>query len=151
MPISGQANLGNFSNLGVRVVRAPAALPAAGAGTLFRVHGGRCKVFLLGRFTAAADATITNLTIRNTATTGANTDLATATAITSQPLNAQALLPAAPGALTLAAGTTGLPVQGQVVNPGTIDAVTSANNAAARVAWTLFYEPLDAGAYVSAA
>ncbi len=142
--------------LGFRVVRQPALLPQTATGTIFRVNGGRVALYLLlGRFTVAANATATNLTVVNTvpvAANGATTGLTSATAITSQALGSSAALPAAVGgALILGTGAVAAPTNPLIVNPGTIDLTTSASNATAAMGWVVYYVPLDGGASVTAA
>lgn len=142
--------------LGMRVPRAAAVVPQTATGSLYRVNGGACVIYLIGRFTAAASGTATNLTVVNTtagasATTGATTNLSSATAITSAAIGSLVSLGATVGAaLTIGAGAILLPAAGQIVNPGTIDLTTSASNATATIGWVLYYVPLVGGAYVNA-
>lgn len=137
-----------------RVKRAAAALPQAAQAALFNVRGGRVRIDqIYGRFTAAADATITNLSLVANPTTGADVALCAATAITSQAAESIAgITGTLASALQLSAGGA---IVGQadpvIVKDGTIDALTSAANAAARVEWICLYTPLDPGANVTPA
>ncbi|HEX6537472.1 MAG TPA: hypothetical protein VF041_23020 [Gemmatimonadaceae bacterium] len=142
---------------GIRVARPTAALPQTGTASIYRVSGGRCAIYLVGMFTAAADATVTTLQVVNTTTgaaadRGATTNLSSATAITSSPIGASlALANTVGGALNTAGGAIVMQMTPHLANIGTIDLTTSASNAAARVRWVLYYVPIDIGAYVSVA
>lgn len=137
-----------------RVVRAAAALPQTATGSIFVVRGGRVAIKLYGFFTAAADATVTTLTVVNTTTgaaadRGASTNLSSATAIASIAIGAMLALGASVGAaLATSSGALGEQTTRHVVNIGTIDLTTSASNAAARLRWVCLWIPIDVGARV---
>lgn len=142
--------------LGQLVAKAATLVPQTATASIFRVNGGPCVIYLLGRFTVAASGTATNLTVANTtggaaADRGANTNLSSATAITSAAIGSLVQLGATVGAaLTVGAGAILLPAAGMIVNPGTIDLTTSASNATATIAWSLYFVPLAGSAYVNA-
>lgn len=140
--------------LGVRVQRATAVLPATTQAAIFTIAGGQVLVTsLIGTFTVAGSATATTLKITGNPTAGTDVDLATATAVTSKEVGSIITLPAAlAGAVTVAnAGGTTMPIgSGLILNPGTLDIVTSATNTGS-VKWDLTYIPLDTGASVTAA
>jgi hypothetical protein len=142
---------------GVRVQRAAALVPQTATGSIFRVNGGRCAIYLLGIFAAAASATVTNLTIVNTtsgaaADRGATTSLSSATAITSAAIGSSVTLGATVGAaLTIGAGAIIWNLTPHIVNIGTIDLTTSASNATASIRWLLWYIGLDPQAFINTA
>lgn len=140
--------------LGIRVQRATAVLPATTQAAIFTIASGRVIVTsLVGTFTVAGSATATTLKITGNPTAGTDVDLATATAVTSKEVGSIITLPAAlGGAVTVAnAGGTLVPIgSGLILNPGTLDIVTSATNTGS-VKWDITYVPLDDGASVAAA
>ncbi len=137
-----------------RLERGPAALPQTAQAALFRVRGGAVRLdALIARFTAAADATLTNLTVVANPSVGADVALSAATAIASLAAGHHLALGATVGAAmaSSASGAVALPGNGLMVVDGTVDALTSASNAAARVEWILLWTPLDANARVTIA
>jgi len=136
--------------LGIRVDRATEALAAA-LTPLFTIVGG--KVLMTGFYGVITTASGANLThLEATPTTG-----------TSQPVCADLdINPAIVGdvltitgvgnaAMTYNASVTGLPMmasKGVILSPGTLDVHPAAADGA--VEWTMFYIPLDDGAYVTA-
>ena len=137
-----------------RIERATAALPQTAQSALFTVRGGAILVHaLVGRFTAAASATATNLTIVANPTTGADVNLSAALAIASLAVGHTVALGATVGAAlgSNASGVVLVPTYGGaiMVPVGTIDALTSASNATARVEWMMLWTALDENAAVS--
>ncbi len=129
--------------------RPAAALPNNAQAPIFTVRGGQVRLLqLLADFEAAADATVTNLTLVANPSNGiADTNLHTAQAIASTAIGT---LHAVTGAGIGVAPSRGGAVSGMnqpiIIDNGTIDALTNANNAAARVAYYALVEPLTAGA-----
>jgi len=141
--------------LGIRVDRATALISAT--QTLFTVSGGRVALlYLLGEFTAAATEA-TTLQINCNATdsavdtplTGAGASLAAAL------IESKLTLPAAVGSnITLSTGQAAALLNAApvyVVSAGIIEAVIGTGNSTGYVKWSLWYVPIDDGAYVSAA
>jgi hypothetical protein len=137
--------------LGIRVSKAAANIAAAKT-PIFTITGG--KILMTAFFgviaTAAAGATTIVLS-------------ATPTGLTAQPVAASLDIdPALVGdvltitgianaPMTYNASTTGLPMmssKGVILSPGTLD--YTGGQASGAVAWTMFYVPLDDGAYVTA-
>lgn len=140
---------------GKRVDRATAVLPATTQAAIFTITAGRVLVTgLVGEFTVAGSATATTLKVTGNPTSGTDVDWTTATAVTSKEVGSQITLPAAFGGATVvnSAGAGGQlqPVAPYIAAVGTLDIVTSATNTGS-VKWTIFYVPLDDGAYVTAA
>ncbi len=139
------------TGLGIRVDRATSDLPATTSTAMFTV-AGYCIVYqFLGLVTTVIQTQACNYSLESNPTaTGANVALCAV-------LNISAL---AVGTLlgitgTLAtAMTSGLAIIGEVtpviVQPGTIEAKTSATNTG-QVQWSCWYAPLSSGATIVAA
>jgi hypothetical protein len=141
--------------LGIRVDRTTKLIDAT--QTLFNVIGGRIALLhFLGEFTAnATEATLLQINCNSsgsavdTPLTGAGASLAAAL------IESKLTLPAAVGSnLTLSTGQaaallTAAPVY--VVSAGIIQAVIGTGNSTGKVKWSLWYVPIDDGAYVEAA
>lgn len=142
---------------GYRLTRAAAVVPQTATASIFTVRGGRCAIFLVGQFAAAASGTATNLTVTNTtsgaaADRGATANLSSATAIASTAIGSMITLAnTVGGALAIGAGAVIMQTVPHIVNIGTIDLTTSANNATASIKWVLYYIPLEGGANVTLA
>lgn len=131
------------------VARAAAALPNNAQAPLFRVRGGQVRLLqLLRKFDVAADATVTNLTaVANPDSLLTDVNLHTATAIASVGAGTlQAINGAGIGAAVTSGGALSGLQQPIGLDVGTIDALTNANNAAARVSWYAMYEAITPGA-----
>lgn len=145
--------------LGMRVDRAAAV--AVNGNTLFTVTGGRViMTAILGEQTGLNDATASTLQLshlRTDVTTPVATVLSAATASTA---NATAgtmySLPAAVGTAMVtstnnSAAMLGLAPEYVVLAPGSLKLVVGVGSTTGAIKWSLFYIPLDDGAYVSAA
>ena len=137
---------------GEKVERAAATLPQTTTGTLFNVVGGRVAITqIIGEVTTAIQDQANNTRLVATPTGGA-------------PSNMCANLNIANDALGTIYGITGtvatamqddlgvMPEQATplIVKAGAIGLVCAASNTGA-IAWTVFYVPIDDGAYVTAA
>jgi hypothetical protein len=140
-------------SLGLAVERATAALPATTQSALFNVVGGRIAVLgIIGEVTTVIQTQACNTKIRTNPTTGSDVDICANLDITGDEVGC---LYGITGTFSDAmvganAGATVLPDRPVVVPIGTIDMVTSATNTGS-VKWAIFYEPIDDGAYVTAA
>lgn len=140
--------------LGTKVDRAAATIPQTAAQNLFSVTGGRVLITgLIGEVTTVIGGTATTLKVTNTPAAGTAVDYASATAITSKEVGAEATLPlTAGGGLVVnnAGGGGQFPGHAPYVAPvGTISCTTSASTTGA-MKWSLTYVPLDDGASVTA-
>lgn len=139
--------------LGTKVDKATAIVPASGNQTIFTVATGRVVVTsLVGEFTVAGDGTVTTLKVTSAPTTGSAVDLASATAITSKEIGALVTLPLTlGGALNVQnAGAGEIPGALRFLVPiGVIRITTSATDATASVKWSVTYFPYDDGATVA--
>ena len=137
--------------LGLKVDRATA--PMTNGLELFTVSGGNCMVTLmLGEVTTAIQATSVDFTIVADPTTGTSTDIAAVliadgdeagTLYTVNGVAATALVPGSSGSVPAA-------LQSFIVAPGAIE-ITMVGAHTGSVQWTLFYVPIEDGAYITAA
>lgn len=138
--------------LGTRVDRAAATLPATTQTPYFHVYGGRCAVtMLLGEVTTVVQAQACNASWESDPETGTTNAMCAVVE-----MNA-----AEAGTLMSITGTVGDAmilgksgaVKGQlapvVVAVGDLEFKTSATNTGA-TKWSLWYIPLDDGAYIAA-
>jgi len=138
---------------GVKVDRPAATLPQTTAHALFTVVGGRVAITqIVGEVTTIIETQANNTKLTATPDTGTAVDLCTVLSITADEvgclygitgLNTDAMIGINAGALPAQ-------VRDVIVNAGTIDLDCAASNTGA-VKWTLFYIPIDDGAYVEAA
>lgn len=141
--------------LGTKVDRATATIPQTATQSIFTISGGRILVTgLVGEVTTVIGSTATTLTVVSTPTSGTAVTLASATAITSKEVGAQATLPLTSGGALVVnnAGNGGqFPSHAPyVIGVGSIQITTSASTTGA-MKWTLTYVPLDDAASVAAA
>jgi hypothetical protein len=141
----------------IQVSQPAVILPATTTGQLFRVLGGRVLVkALVGEVTTATSATATNLKVSSKKLSNASVAVGTAVDVASNVAAASkeigslffvegdgtALVVSTAGAAFIGTNT-GLWIAPQ----GEIYLTTDATNTGV-VKWDLFYQPLDAGAYV---
>lgn len=141
----------------VQVTTPTRVLPATTTDQIFRVRGGRVLVrALIGEVTVATDATATNLKVSSkklsnaSAAVGTAVDIAANVAAASQEVGASVFVEGDGTAAVLS--TAGAILMGTntgawVAPQGEIYLTTSATNAGS-LKWDIFYQPLDAGAYV---
>jgi len=137
---------------GEKVERAAAGLPASTAGALFNIIGGRVAITqIIGEVTTVIQTQANNTKLTGNPTTGTAVDICAVLNITADEvgclygitgLNTDALIGINAGAL---------PAQTRdvILNVGTLDLDCAATNTG-EVAWTIFYTPIDDGAYVTA-
>ena len=138
---------------GIKVERATALLPQTAAAPIFNIRGGRVAITqIIGEVTTViqTQANLTNLV--GNPTVGTSVDLCTTLSITAfevgcllgiTGLNTDALIGIDAGALP---GQT----RDVILPAGTLDLDCAASNSGA-VKWTVFYIPIDDGAWVEAA
>jgi hypothetical protein len=157
MPIYDQTQLENITPhvLGIRVDSA-AALITAAAVTKFTVSGGNVLMtWFYGEVKVVFPATNCTLGLIHTPTTGAASTIATSaggTDIVSAAAGMFLQLPAVlAGTLTLTATAYAVPLQRgrYILRPGALSITGSAAPATGTIAWTMFYVPVDPGAYVT--
>lgn len=138
--------------LGFRVDKASAALPATGNQTIFTVSGGRVLICLLfGEVTTIIQAQACNLKVTSAPTVGTAVDLAANFDINAKEAGTLFLVEGDGTALVgLNAGAAysaiGRPTV--IVPTGVIRITTAATNTGA-TKWTCYYVPLDDGALVA--
>jgi hypothetical protein len=137
--------------LGRKVDSAATAL-TNGSVDVFNVVGGRVDVTLVvGKITVAAGAASLVTMGNNPTLAGATSvDFAVAADIDSSLVGDAVMFESTAGQLTTTAGPgISSPIYNLIATTGTIYAKGSA--AEGTVLWTLFYVPIDAGAYITAA
>lgn len=141
---------------GFRVDRATDTLPqGGGAGAqeaLFTVVGGRCEVRILGEVTVAIQNQANNTKLIHNVGTGTDSDLCSVLSIANDEVGTLYTLinPVVVGTAMVGAGQYAATPGAVVLKPGTIDLHCLASNTG-EVKWSLWYKPLDEGAYVEAA
>lgn len=139
--------------LGFQVNRATATLPQTTAHALFTIVGGRIKVTqIIGEVTTVIQTQANNTKLTANPTTGTSVDMCAALDITADEVGCLYGITGTPANALVGtnAGLTPAMACGQILNVGTIDLDCAANNTGS-VKWTLFYQPIDRGAYVDAA
>lgn len=139
--------------LGTKVERATAALPQTTQGALFNIEGGRVLLTqIIGEVTTVIQTQANNTKLVANPDTGTDVDICAVLSITADEvgtlysisgLNSDAMLGINAGAVPAMAR----PV---ILAPGSLDLNCAASNTGS-VKWTLFYVPIDDGAYVEAA
>lgn len=138
--------------LGVRVDRATATLPQSAAAAIFNIKGGRVAMMaILGEVTTVLGA-VGNMSLEATPTFGTLAALCAVTAAGS--LEAGTLISIdglkATALLAVSAGGTALQSRPVVLPIGTLNLKLSSSSTGS-VKWSLWYVPIDDGAYVEAA
>jgi hypothetical protein len=157
MPIYYQSQLEEIATLreGIRV-ESEAALITAAAVTKFTVTGGNVMmVGFYGEVKVVFPAGACTLGLIHTPTTGAASTIATSAGGTDIAAAAAGMMLALPavlaGTLTLTATAYGVPLERvrYILRPGALSITGSAAPATGTIAWTMFYVPVDPGAYVT--
>jgi hypothetical protein len=138
---------------GKKVDRATATLPQTTAAAIFNIVGGRVIMTqIVGEVTVVIQTQANNTKLTANPTTGTSVDICAVLSITADEvgtlygitgLNTDAMIGINAGALPAQTRDVILPV-------GTLDLDCAASNSGS-VKWTMFYIPLDDGAYVTAA
>lgn len=140
--------------LGLKTSRATGTLPATTQSAIFTIAGGQVMVTsLVGTVTTATGATATNLKVTGNPTTGTDVDIAANVSVASKEVGSVITLNATFGGALVVNNAGGAPSAlgvGFILNPGTLDLVTSATNTGS-IKWDITYIPLDSGAAISAA
>ena len=138
---------------GERVDRATAALPATTAAAIFNVIGGRVLVTgIVGEVTTIIENQANNTKLTANPTTGTSVDICAVLNIAADEVGC---LYGITGTFSDAlqgvnAGACNFPAKSIVLNVGTLDLDCAATNTGS-VKWSIFYVPIDDGAYITAA
>lgn len=138
---------------GFQVSRPAATLPQTTQAALFNVVGGRVLVLgIIGEVTTVIQTQACATKIRTNPTVGTDVDLCATLDITADEVGCLYGITGtfATAMVGAAAGATVWPALPVVVPTGTIDLSTAGSNTGS-VKWDLWYLPIDAGAYVTAA
>jgi hypothetical protein len=141
------------TRLGMRVDRATATLPQTTASALFNVVGGAVAITaILGEVTTIIQNQANNTKLTANPTTGTSVDICTVLDIANDEVaTLYSVSTFVTGALV--GGTAGaalMPDAPVAVNIGTIDLDCAASNTGA-IKWSIWYVPLEDGAYIEAA
>lgn len=139
--------------LGVRVDRATATLPQTVAAAIFTVTGGRVLVtMILGEVTVVIQTQANNTKIKSVPTAGSTVDLCAVKDITALEVGGKLVVPGvAATALTQAnAGAIIAETTPVVVAAGSISLDCAASNTGS-IKWSVWYCPIDDGAFIVAA
>jgi hypothetical protein len=145
--------------VGCRVDRAAAVL--AGAQTLFTVSGGNILLTAFyGEIMTAIDAVANRLTLTYDVDISANASVYVDTVLGSIGADIQSFivgrmiyLPAAAGALTNTLASGACPVDiapMEILPPGHFDLTSNGTTTTGTIRWSMWYVPLEAGAFVVA-
>ena len=137
---------------GIKVERPTATLPQTAAAPIFNILGGRVAITgIVGEVTTLLGA-VGNMNLESNPTTG--TTAALCAVVAAGAFEAGTLLSIdgtiATAMLGVNAGGTAIQSKPVVLPVGTLDLRLSASSTGS-VKWTLFYVPIDDGAYVTAA
>jgi hypothetical protein len=141
------------TNLGLRVDRATATLPATTTGSIFTVAGGIVAITqIIGEVTTIIQNQACNLHITSVPTVGTAVDIGANVNI--QALEAGGLIGltglGSDAVLAPNAGALSGMLRCLYVPEGVIQIHTSATNTGS-IKWSIFYIPIDEGAYITAA
>lgn len=135
-----------------RTERPTDTLPQTAAEALFTITGGRIVVTqIVGEVTTAIQNQANNTKLVHNPTTGTDVDLCAVLNIAADEVGTlYGITGVFADALIGAGQAMRAQTQPLVLKPGTIDLNCAASNTGA-VKWSLFWAPLDAGAYVAPA
>lgn len=140
------------ARFGLSVSQPAKTVPQNALSALFTVSGGRVIVTgIVGEVTTVIGGTTPSAKLVANPTTGADSDIASAVAITGDAVGNLYGVSTVGGALAVLESVAPTPQEPFVVKAGTIDLHVSAADATGAIKWTLFYVPLDDGATVVAA
>lgn len=151
---ASQQNLCDM-RLGMRVDRAAELIPQTAHPTYFTIYVGKILMTLLLGEVTVAIGNATNMLFRHDPDTGTTANIAADLAvgafdageIITLPITGlltDALLPAAHAGSTVVMSPVGI-----VMTPGIIECVCDGNSGTGIMKWSLWYVPLDDGAYVT--
>lgn len=141
------------THLGIRVDRDTATLPQGTSGALFNIVGGRVAMTqILGEVTTVIGGNASNHSLQSNPTTGTTSPICAPLACASKEVGtlfsitglvSDAMVGDDAGGVAMQTRPVALPV-------GTLELLTSGNNTGS-IKWSMWYVPIDDGAYVTAA
>jgi hypothetical protein len=151
--VQSQKNVVSAFTVGIRVDRATAALPQTTAAAIFNVLGGRVLMTaIVGEVTTAIQNQANNTKLVANPTTGTDVDVCAVLSVANDEVGCLYGITGlfSDAMLGANAGATVAPRNAVILPVGTLDLNCAASNSGS-VKWSLFYVPLDDGAYVTAA
>ena len=149
--VSARGRLADI-NLGIRVDRATSTLPQTAALDIFTIAGGRVAMTaIVGEVTTVLGA-VGNLSLEVNPTVGTTTALCAVVASATEEVGAQFSIDGTVGTAMLSGlgGAVAMQSKPVVLSEGTLALRASASSTGA-IQWTIWYVPIDDGAYVTAA
>jgi len=138
---------------GIKVERATATLPQTTNHALFTIAGGRVAVKqIIGEVTVVIQTQANNTKLTGTPTTGTAVDICANLDISADEVGCLYGITGLQTDAMIGLNAGALPgqVRDVILNAGTLNLACAASNTGS-VKWTLFYVPIDDGAYVEAA
>ena len=154
MPPNYMHGLGlRMQKLGHKLERPTADLPQTEALPTFNIHVGVVKMTLIiGRITTILGA-VGDMSLEENPATGTTEVIAAAETVSTYAQDDLIGISGVPTDTVLPALTGGIPgmtTQGVYLRPGTLDVRLTASSTG-QIQWTVFYVPIDSGAYMSVA
>jgi len=149
--VSARGRLADIG-LGIRVDRATATLPQTTASAIFNIVGGRVAMMgILGEVTVILGA-VGNLSLESNPTTGTTAALCAVVASAANEVGTLLSIDGtkATAMLCVDAGGTAMQSKPVALPVGTLDLRASASSTGS-IKWSIWYLPIDEGAYVTAA
>jgi hypothetical protein len=141
------------THLGIKVDRDTATLPQGTSGALFNIVGGRVAMTqILGEVTTVIGGNASNHSLQMNPTTGTTSPICAVVASASKEAGTLISITGTVGDAMLAddAGGVGMQSRPVALPVGDLELLTSGNNTGS-IKWSMWYVPIDDGAYVTAA
>lgn len=138
---------------GIKVERASATLPQETSHALFNIVGGRVAIIqIVGEVTVVIQTQANNTKLTATPDTGTAVDICAVLDITADEVGCLYGITGLDTDALIGINAGALPAQTRevILNTGTLDLDCAASNTG-EIKWTLFYVPINDGAYVEAA
>jgi len=138
---------------GIKVERPASLLPQTGVLPIFNIIGGRVAITqIVGEVTVIMAGGVNNTSLEGNPTVGTTVPICTVLATTADEVGCLYGVEGDPAVALIGINAGALPAQERdVILPvGVLDWRCSANNTG-EVKWTIFYVPIDDGAYVTVA
>ena len=141
------------AKLGYKVERATATLPQTTAAAIFNILVGQVQMTLIVGYITTVLGAVGNMSLEENPTVGTTEVLCAVVAAGTYAQDDQVGISGVPAEAMLPALTGGIPgmsTQGVNLRVGTLDLRLSASSTGS-IRWTVFYIPLEDGAYMSVA
>ncbi len=154
MPPNYMHGLGlRIPKLGYKLDRDTATLPQTTSAPIYNIHTGLVKMTLIIGYITTILGAVGNMSLEENPTVGTLEVLCAVVAAGTYAQDDQVGISGVPANAMLPAATGGIPgmtTDGVVLRPGTLDLRLSGSSTGS-IRWTVFYLPLEDGAYMSVA